>query len=385
MSDLEGRPLPQWFDDAKLGIFVHWTAAAVPGLRPGPRLAVRPRRRGRVGGGDALLALRRVVPELDLHRGQPGRRAPRPASTATGPTTTSWRSSSPATPAGSPSRGPTCSSRPARATWCSSPSTTTACCCGPARRRNPHKERWASARDLVGRAGRSRAGAGPALRHLLLRRPRLDLRRPAHDRLRVDVRRHPADRGVPRLRRRPLARAHRPLPARRALERHRLPGRRRPRAALRATTTPRCPTASSTTASTGWPRPPGASALRLRHARVLDQGRPGSQVGEHPGHRHLVRVQPRGVRRHLPGPGRARPDVRRRRRPRRQPPAQRRPHRRRRHPLRPGPAPPRPRVVAAHQRRRHLRRRGPGPATPGRAERARTSASPAHRATTPST
>ncbi len=28
------RPLPTWFDDAKLGIFVHWTAAAVPAFAP---------------------------------------------------------------------------------------------------------------------------------------------------------------------------------------------------------------------------------------------------------------------------------------------------------------------------------------------------------------
>jgi alpha-L-fucosidase len=28
------RPLPAWFDDAKLGIFVHWTAAAVPAFAP---------------------------------------------------------------------------------------------------------------------------------------------------------------------------------------------------------------------------------------------------------------------------------------------------------------------------------------------------------------
>jgi alpha-L-fucosidase len=28
------RPLPAWFDDAKLGIFVHWTAAAVPAYAP---------------------------------------------------------------------------------------------------------------------------------------------------------------------------------------------------------------------------------------------------------------------------------------------------------------------------------------------------------------
>ncbi len=29
-----GRPLPAWYDDAKLGIFVHWTAASVPAFAP---------------------------------------------------------------------------------------------------------------------------------------------------------------------------------------------------------------------------------------------------------------------------------------------------------------------------------------------------------------
>jgi alpha-L-fucosidase len=29
-----GRPLPAWFDDAKFGIFVHWTAATVPAFAP---------------------------------------------------------------------------------------------------------------------------------------------------------------------------------------------------------------------------------------------------------------------------------------------------------------------------------------------------------------
>jgi alpha-L-fucosidase len=33
-SSLIGRTLPQWFDDAKFGIFVHWTAAAVPAFAP---------------------------------------------------------------------------------------------------------------------------------------------------------------------------------------------------------------------------------------------------------------------------------------------------------------------------------------------------------------
>jgi alpha-L-fucosidase len=31
---IEQRPLPSWFDDAKFGIFVHWTAAAVPAFAP---------------------------------------------------------------------------------------------------------------------------------------------------------------------------------------------------------------------------------------------------------------------------------------------------------------------------------------------------------------
>jgi alpha-L-fucosidase len=33
-TDVPDRPLPSWFDDAKLGIFVHWTAAAVPAYAP---------------------------------------------------------------------------------------------------------------------------------------------------------------------------------------------------------------------------------------------------------------------------------------------------------------------------------------------------------------
>ena len=28
------RPLPAWFDDAKCGIFTHWTAAAIPAFAP---------------------------------------------------------------------------------------------------------------------------------------------------------------------------------------------------------------------------------------------------------------------------------------------------------------------------------------------------------------
>jgi alpha-L-fucosidase len=31
---MDPRPLPAWFDDAKFGIFIHWTAAAVPAFAP---------------------------------------------------------------------------------------------------------------------------------------------------------------------------------------------------------------------------------------------------------------------------------------------------------------------------------------------------------------
>jgi alpha-L-fucosidase len=34
VGTLDGRELPAWFDDAKLGIFIHWTAAAVPAYAP---------------------------------------------------------------------------------------------------------------------------------------------------------------------------------------------------------------------------------------------------------------------------------------------------------------------------------------------------------------
>src|ERR671925_70470 len=34
MSEPAGRTLPAWFDDAKFGIFIHWTSGAVPAYAP---------------------------------------------------------------------------------------------------------------------------------------------------------------------------------------------------------------------------------------------------------------------------------------------------------------------------------------------------------------
>lgn len=36
LASLKSHPLPAWYDDAKLGIFIHWTPASVPGWAPTP-------------------------------------------------------------------------------------------------------------------------------------------------------------------------------------------------------------------------------------------------------------------------------------------------------------------------------------------------------------
>ena len=33
-GDLQSRTTPAWFDEAKLGIFIHWNAAAIPAYAP---------------------------------------------------------------------------------------------------------------------------------------------------------------------------------------------------------------------------------------------------------------------------------------------------------------------------------------------------------------
>lgn len=47
-NDPPARPTPTWFDEAKLGIFIHWTASAIPAFAPVPRTE------GTVGQSDAL-------------------------------------------------------------------------------------------------------------------------------------------------------------------------------------------------------------------------------------------------------------------------------------------------------------------------------------------
>ena len=185
---MTARPVPQWFDDAKLGIFVHWTAAAVPAFAPVGPLAVRDRRRRGRGGG--LRAARRT---------SSGTRTPSPSTAARWPTTTpsttptsatrrSSPSSSPATPAGTPTPWADLFGDGGARYVVLVTKHHDGVTLWPTRHAQPVPRR------LVGRAGlrRRRSPAavrdrGPALRHLLLGRPRLDLRRAADHATSVDV------------------------------------------------------------------------------------------------------------------------------------------------------------------------------------------------------
>ena len=157
--------VPAWYDDAKLGVFLHWGLYSVPGWAPrvpdiqqllikdGPKRMLRENPYAewylnsmQITGSPTAAAprpgLRGRLPLRQLRHDL--RRRARPA-----PTSTRWR---------------TCASPPVRATSCSRPSTTTASRCGPRHVPHPVKGRYHARRDLVGdlaeavRARRMRMG-----------------------------------------------------------------------------------------------------------------------------------------------------------------------------------------------------------------------------------
>ena len=211
-------------------------------------------------------------------------------------------------------------------------------------------------RDLVGDLAGGRPGPRHALRHLLLGRARLDLRRACRSRdLAGDVPGHPAVARVPRLRRRATGTssstataptcsgttsATRPPPT--------------SRGSSSATTRP-CPTASSTTGSTGWRSRRAAVHCDFVTPEYSTVGDPNRKWESTRGIGTSFGYNREESDDSYLAPGRARADVHRRRRPRRQPAPQRGPDGRGRHPVGAGPAPARARLVAPHQRRRHLR------------------------------
>ena len=115
-GSLDRRPSPQWFCDAKFGIFIHWGVYSVPAWGKTGRIrrvVLEPHLRQEAG--QSLVA----VPQEELRRGVrlPGLR--------------------PAVPRGTVRRrtsGPISSPAPARSTSCPPRSTTRASACGPAPR-----------------------------------------------------------------------------------------------------------------------------------------------------------------------------------------------------------------------------------------------------------
>ena len=171
------RPLPAWFDEAKFGIFVHWTAATVPAFAP-------------VGPSPFDL------PPEDAFRLSPY---------------VEWYQNSLAIE-GSPVwehhrehlRRPAATTRSSRqflanlAGWSADPWAELFALAGakyvvfvtkhhdgvllwPSDTPNPFRgAEWQSERDVVGELCRAVRGPRHAVRHLLLGRARLDLRRSAH-------------------------------------------------------------------------------------------------------------------------------------------------------------------------------------------------------------
>ena len=204
------HPVPAWWRDAKLGIFVHWTPASVPAFAPvgvdmGALLAQR--------RPDALAwsPVRRVVPELAAP--SPTARWPSttPRSTATGPTTSSprdWED-------GLAGWDPDDWARRFAATGARYVVLVTkhhdGYCLWPTEVRNPHVSGLFSDARRGGRAGRSGPRPGHALRRLLLGRIGLDLQRPSPGHVQRPGA-GPARRRLPRVRRGPGPGADRSLP-----------------------------------------------------------------------------------------------------------------------------------------------------------------------------
>ena len=227
------RPLPTWFDDAKLGIFVHWTAAAVPAFAPvtdspfdlaaegGWEEAMRCspyvewyQNSVAIEGSPARPAPRRGArqPALRRLRRHVPRRARRLAARALG---------RPVPPGGGPLRRARHQAPRRRAALAQRhPRTRTRSAGRPSATWSATSPAAVRSRDM--RFGTYYSGGLDwTFGGLPITRPRRH------------VPGDPAVARVPRLRRRALARADRALPPRRAVERHRLPGGGRPRRPLR--------------------------------------------------------------------------------------------------------------------------------------------------------
>ena len=271
LQQLRRRRVPAWWQDAKLGIFVHWTPASVPGFAPSTSRSASCSQSGRPRRARPV-AVHRVVRELAALPRQPGRRVT--TASLRRPSVRGLRSR-----LGSRSRavGPR---RLGGAVRRHRRALRRAGHQAPRRllpladRRSPTRTAPAGTRARRRRrAGRGGPRRGHALRHLLLGRSRLDVRRPP-DGLDWPTCSPPIpQRRLPRLRRaqvRELIARYRPSvlwndiawPAR----------RQAPLAAVRALLRRRCPTGSSTTAGCRGARSLAARACAPPVRRLIDAG-----------------------------------------------------------------------------------------------------------------
>ena len=195
-ESLHQHAVPEWFHDAKLGIFVHWGAYSVPGwaLRS-ERLAASTEAAAK--GWEYAFAHNpyaewylntlsidgsptQRVPPRDVRRGLLLRRlrarCSTPACAAGIPQ--SWAALFAA--AGARYVVPGTKHHDGFLMW-------------PSAHPNPFKQGWHAERDLIGELATAVRAQGHALRALLLRRPRLDVPGAADPQHPGDVRRHPAD------------------------------------------------------------------------------------------------------------------------------------------------------------------------------------------------
>ena len=180
----------------------------------------------------------------------------------------------------------------ARATSSSPPSITTGLPCGRRVQSNPRRRGWQVTRDVVGELAEGARAQGLRFGLYYSGGPRLDIRRTLRSASLAGPRRgNPAHEELRGVRGCAVARADHPLFALDPLERRRQPARPRTCWPCFPTTTRRCPTAWSTTASASWrPWNPAATASgshprfegsSRRAARGLRRGHPRSLPVKH--------------------------------------------------------------------------------------------------------